>query len=144
MEIDASDDLAVRLCPDYAVIVWTEGDRIFCRFPDRHLVTFDSPQQLMVTLKHRERIRNHKEMTVGTDASPVQYDIDAVAAAFADKLPRRNRSRITRLWQRKARKHANANVPACFARMRKCSGIKRRNVNYGNLTYFDGGRTWLR
>jgi hypothetical protein len=86
MEIDASDDLAVRLCPDYAVIVWTEGDRIFCRFPDRHLVTFDSPQQLMVTLKHRERIRNHKEMTVGTDASPVQYDIDAVAAAFKDKL----------------------------------------------------------
>jgi hypothetical protein len=83
MEIDASDDdLAVRLCPDHAVIVWTESDRIFCRFPDRHLVTFDSPQQLMVTLKHRERIRNHKEMTVGTDASPVQYDIDAVAAAF--------------------------------------------------------------
>jgi hypothetical protein len=70
--------------PDHAVIIWTEGDQIFCRFPDRHLVTFDSPQQLMVTLKHRERARRN-EMTVGTDAAPVQYDIDKVAEALRDK-----------------------------------------------------------
>src|SRR4051812_3029478 len=74
-------DLAIRLAPDHAVIIWTEGDQIFCRFPDRHLVTFDSPQQLMVTLKHRERMR-HEAMTVGTEAAPVQYDIDAIAADF--------------------------------------------------------------
>lgn len=79
------DDLAIRLAPDHAVIIWTEGAQIFCRFPDRHLVTFDSPQQLMVTLKHRERMR-HEAMTVGTDAAPVQYDIDAVAAALKGKL----------------------------------------------------------
>jgi len=71
--------------PAHAIAIWTEGERIFCRFPDRHLVTFDNPLQLMNTLKHRERIRRGAEMTVGTNAAPVQYDIDKISTALKGK-----------------------------------------------------------
>lgn len=80
MEIDA---------PEQAVAIWLEGDNIFCRFPDRQLVTFDNTLQLMNTLKHRERMaRRRQRMAVGTNGAPVQYDIDKVAEALARKQTR--------------------------------------------------------
>lgn len=74
MEIDA---------PSHAVAVWLEGDAIMVRFPDRQVVAMQSPIQLMIVLKHREdATKRRRPMTVGTEAAPVQYDIDTVAASL--------------------------------------------------------------
>jgi hypothetical protein len=79
MDIDA---------PPQAIAVWLEGDNIMVRFPDRQLVTMTSLAQLMITLKHRESSATKKRpMTVGTLAAPVQYDIDAIAAAINKRNP---------------------------------------------------------
>jgi hypothetical protein len=71
--------------PSHAVAIWLEGDKIMVRFPDRQLVMYDSPIQLMLTLQHRaDSIKRKRPMTVGTEAAPVQYDIDTVALALKE------------------------------------------------------------
>jgi hypothetical protein len=66
--------------PDYAVTVWLDGTDIVCQFPDRHTVRFEHINQFLTVLKFG---RDQSDRRVGTEASPVQYDIDAVADALA-------------------------------------------------------------
>jgi hypothetical protein len=71
-------------CPNQAVAIWTEGDTIQVRFPDRQLVAIPVAEwpRLFTILKHREdSTHKRRPMTVGTLAAPVQYDIDAIANA---------------------------------------------------------------
>jgi hypothetical protein len=70
MEIDA---------PSHCVAVWIEGDNIMVRLPDHQLLDMKSPIQLMNLLQERAKSKRDR-MTVGTDAAPVQYDIDTIAA----------------------------------------------------------------
>jgi hypothetical protein len=69
-------------CPSHAIAIWTEGDTIQVRFPDRQLVAIPVTEwpRLFTILKHREdSVTKRRPMTVGTLAAPVQYDIDAIA-----------------------------------------------------------------
>jgi hypothetical protein len=119
MEIDA---------PEQAVAIWTEGDRILCRFPDRHLVTFDSPQQLMITLKHREAMaRSRSRATIGTDGAPVQYDIDAVAAALKGKLEAQSVAHYEEVIKKGAetRERERARLLRKDAKMQKAKAAER-------------------
>jgi hypothetical protein len=71
-------------CPSHAIAIWTEGDTIQVRFPDRQLIAIPVTEwpRLFTILKHREdSVTKRRPMTVGTRAAPVQYDIDAIAKA---------------------------------------------------------------
>jgi hypothetical protein len=70
MEIDA---------PAHCIAVWIEGDNIMVRLPDHQLLDMKSPIQLMNLLQERAKSKRD-QMTVGTKAAPVQYDIDTIAA----------------------------------------------------------------
>jgi hypothetical protein len=96
-------------CPNQAVAIWTEGDTIQVRFPDRQLIAIPVVEwpRLFTILKHREdSVTKRRPMTVGTLAAPVQYDIDKVAklmkendAMLADKANGKaaaNRERLLR------------------------------------------------
>jgi hypothetical protein len=73
--------------PAHAIAIWSEGDKIMCRLPDRQLLALPfALGPLMAILRAREpqRVNGHGHK-VGTEASPVQYDIDKIAEALKRK-----------------------------------------------------------
>ncbi len=78
-------------CPPYAIAIWLEGDEIAIRFPDRQRVNIPVNVTMLVNiLKPRcdaalACSRDH--MRPGTNAAPVQYDIDKIADVVRSGRP---------------------------------------------------------
>lgn len=77
MEIDA---------PSHAVGLWIEGDHFLVRFPDRQLVSIpvcEAGRLINVLRARSEYAARAKRMSIGTDAAPVQYDLDQIRKHLA-------------------------------------------------------------
>lgn len=109
-------------CPDRAVAVWTEGETLCIRFPDRQLIEIPSlePMRLITILRAREQAElNKSRMTVATPAAPTQLMVfDAYKEAVnkqkaAEREEKRKKSLLKRANDEWAAKEADKLLKEC-------------------------------
>lgn len=109
-------------CPDRAVAVWTEGEMLCIRFPDRQLIEIPAmePLRLINVLRMREQAELKREkMTVATPAAPTQLMVfDAYKEAVnkqkaAEREEKRKKSLLKRANDEWAAKEADKLLKEC-------------------------------